>query len=473
METQYGIVPVEPQESRRKNAAREEGPAWLEGASLQERSEWFGTAFGHFLSPLLHYLHQKMDMRPVRNLIQAVEAILSFRDRANGLLLSELGDAMDGVGGRGGGTKRLGRLIHHQNWQGQDIDDFLKWRADQALGELEAQGEDALLIWDGTPLEKPESFEAEGLCPVRSSKSKRLTRIKKGYYHPPMRPIFVPGIHGIGLLLASRHKAVGLVLLALMHWWTSRGVWPTSERDENCKLLRLVQQWWGKRLLHIFDQGYAGGPWLGALSHFQVRFAIRWKKSYHLLSPQGVKQPPWHFGRGKKGQAPRQIHDAVKNRTVEGSVLWFAVRHPDLPDWPLTLVISRRKGGEPWYLLTNEKVESAEDAWRIALAYIRRWQIEMAFRHLKSEMAIQSLRVYDWEGRRKLLGLVSLAYAFLMELMRESAHRARDWLLDFACHRTGSHLQEVAIPLTRLRIALCKLWQTAPCAFVRRGAVFR
>ncbi len=154
-------------------------------------------------------------------------------------------------------------------------------------------------------------------------------------------------------------------------------------------------------------------------------------------------------------------------------MLWFAVRHPDLPDWPLTLVISRRKGGQPWYLLTNEKVETAEDAWRVALEYIRRWQIEMAFHHLKSELAIQSLRVYDWEGRKKLLGLVSLAYAFLMELMRQPAHRARDWLLDFACHRTGGHLQEVAIPLTRLRIALSKLWQSAPCAFVRRGAVFR
>jgi len=41
----------------------------------------------------------------------------------------------------------------------------------------------------------------------------------------------------------------------------------------------------------------------------------------------------------------------------------------------------------------------------------------MAFRNLKSEMAIQSLRVYDWESRLKLLGLLTLAYAFLMDLM--------------------------------------------------------
>jgi hypothetical protein len=474
LEDQYAIVPHFAQDPPPRNASAptEEAP-WLGGATLQERSNWFGTTFGQFLSPLLFFLHQKMDMRHVRNLIEAVEAILSFRDRCNGLLLSELGDAMDGFGRGGGGTKRLGRLIHHDGWNGQDVEDFQLWQADQALQGLEQEGEDALLIWDGTPLEKPESLHAEGLCAVRSSKGKRLTHYKKGYYLPPMRPIFVPGIHGIGLLLASRHKAAGVVLLALMRWWTTRGLWPTSERDESCKLLRQVKSLWGKRLLHLFDQGYAGSPWLGALLHFEVRFVMRWNKKFHLISNAGVKQPPHHFGQGKKGATTRQIYDAVKKKTVEGSVLFFPVTHPDYPNHPLTLVVSRRKGGTPWYLLTNEKVETEEDAWRIAMAYIRRWQIEMAYRNLKSEMAIQSLRVYDWEGRNRLLALVSLAYGFLMTLMRKAAHPARDWLIDFACHRTGEHLAEVTLPFARLRLALAKLWLHVPCSFVRRAGAFQ
>jgi len=95
----------------------------------------------------------------------------------------------------------------------------------------------------------------------------------------------------------------------------------------------------------------------------------------------------------------------------------------------------------------------------------------MAFRNLKSEMAIQSLRVYDWEGRLKLLGLLTLAYAFLMDLMGKACRTARDWLIDYACHRTGEHLREVDIPFTRLRIALAKLWLAYPSCFVRRGAM--
>lgn len=471
MEDQYAIVPhfAQGPTTREEPVPMQELP-WLEGASVQERSAWFGQVFAQLLSPLLSHLQQKLDVRIIRTLVQAVEAILSFRDRSNGLLLSELGDAMDGPGGGGGGTKRLSRLIHHERWRAQEVEDFLLWRAGQTLGELENQQEDALLIWDATPLEKPESFCADGLCAVRSSKAKRLTRIKKGYYHPPGRPIFVPGIHGIAVLLASRHKAAGVVMLACLRWWTSRGIWASAERDENVKLMRLLARLFGRRAVHVLDQGYAGKPMLGVLQHFDVRFVLRWNKRFHLLSSTGLAQPPWHFGRGKQGLTKRQIHDAVKKQTVEGSVLFFPVTHPDFPDWPLTLVISRRKGGTPWYLLTNEPVTTDEQAWRVAFSYIRRWQIELAFRNLKSEMAIQSLRVYDWEGRLKLLALVSLAYAFLMELMREPARCARDWVIDFACHRSGVHLQEVVLPFTRLRIALSKLWQRAPCSFVRRAA---
>ncbi len=165
----------------------------------------------------------------------------------------------------------------------------------------------------------------------------------------------------------------------------------------------------------------------------------------------------------------RGIWDAVHHRNVQGSVLFFPITHPDFPDWPLTLVVGRRKGAKPWYLVTNEKVESAQDAWKIVLAYARRWRVQILFRNLKSELAIQSLRVYRWEDRLKLLGLVTLAYAFLMEMMGKDKKKARDWLMAYACHRSGTHLRAVELPFSRLRLALSRLWLAYPCWFVRRG----
>ena len=373
--------------------------------------------------------------------------------------------------GHGGGTKRLSTLIHHQGWQAEQIEDFLLQRADEQLAQWQAQGQDALLIWDGTVLEKPESLKADGLCAVRSRKALRLTHVKKGYYHPPGKPIFVPGLHGIGWLLAGRSKQQGPPLLAALRWWTSRGPLASYEKDENCKLLRLASQRWADGVTHVFDRGYSGGPWLGALRGFKARFIVRWKTKQHLVDAEGIKQAAWKIARGKRGLAPRTIFDAVRRRNVEGSVLFFPVTHPDYPDWSLTLVIGRRKGGEPWYLLTNEVVNSAEDAWKVVMAYAWRWRIEMAFRNLKSELAIESVRVHDWEVRLKLLGMLTLAYAFLMDLMGTEGKMARDWLMDYACHRSGEHLREVETPFTRLRLALSKLWLAYPCWFVRRAAL--
>src|SRR5260370_25335051 len=110
------------------------------------------------------------------------------------------------------------------------------------------------------------------------------------------------------------------------------------------------------------------------------------------------------MARGKRGLAPRTIFDAVHRRNVEGSVLFFPVTHPDFPEWSLTLVVGRRKGGTPWYLLTNEVVETAADAWRVFMAYARPCRIERTFLNLKSDLPIQSLPVYYWSGRLSLLG---------------------------------------------------------------------
>src|SRR5437660_886276 len=112
-----------------------------------ERSQQYGGKFARFLEPLLRELDATIDKRPLRTLVQTVEAILVFRDQTHGLLLSELGGYLDGLG-HGGGTKRLSTLIHHKGWKAQQIDEFLLRRADEQIAQWEARGEEGLLIWD-------------------------------------------------------------------------------------------------------------------------------------------------------------------------------------------------------------------------------------------------------------------------------------------------------------------------------------
>jgi hypothetical protein len=138
-------------------------------------------------------------------------------------------------------------------------------------------------------------------------------------------------------------------MLAALRWWTSRGPLASDEKDEHCKLLRLVCQRWGERLLHI-----AGSRlWQQSLVGSPARLA---GAVYRALSDQvapGGCEPWSNKPPGKSGAAngvwPRaRSRDAGHHCTVEGSVLFFPVTHPDYPDWPLTLVICHSFGGNPW-----------------------------------------------------------------------------------------------------------------------------
>ena len=93
-------------------------------------------------------------------------------------------------------------------------------------------------------------------------------------------------------------------------------------------------------------------------------------------------------------------------------MLALPVRHPDYAGQLWLVVVRQGKGREPWYLLTNEPVEQEQDAWELAISYVRRWQIEESYRFQKCELQIESIRVQGWEPRRKLLLLVTLAYGY-------------------------------------------------------------
>jgi len=148
-----------------------------------------------FVKPLLVELDERLDVRLVQTFVQTLHVLLQFRHRNQGLLLSELGAYLASPDHAPAGTKRLSNLLHSPNWQAQQIERYVWQQADARLEQLEQEGEPGLLLWDESVLEKPESIALEGLCAVRSSKARRLKRIKPGYYNPPGGPpICVPGM---------------------------------------------------------------------------------------------------------------------------------------------------------------------------------------------------------------------------------------------------------------------------------------
>lgn len=156
----------------------------------------------HFLTPFLHELDVHVDVRLVRTFLATIRAILVLRHRSYGLLLSELGGYLLNPAQAPAGTKRLSNLLRSPNWSSALITQLLWQHACTRIAELQHQDEEVLAIWDESVLEKAESSAGDGLCAVRSSKAARLKRIKPGFFNPPTgRPIQVPGLHWLGLLV--------------------------------------------------------------------------------------------------------------------------------------------------------------------------------------------------------------------------------------------------------------------------------
>jgi len=433
-----------------------------QSATKQQKAQHLHEKLETFVNDLLIELDQRLDKRLVRTLLLTLQAIIKFRHSQNGLLLSELGGYILSPAQAPAGTKRLSNLLRSKRWTYRVIAHFLWRQADAHVSQLEQAQQTAIVAWDESVWEKPESLGSEGLSAVRSSKAQRLKRIKPGYYNPPGgRPIFVPGLNWMSLLVLGLS---GPPTLAAMRWWSTRGKFATQKAVPRQRLLKLCARWWGRRVIHVWDRGYGNAPWLAAALQHQVRFVVRWTKTFHLVDATG-KRNAWKITRGKRSLDYRLIWDARRRCKRTTGIYFCAITHPLWPTVPLWLVVSRPgKGRTPLYLLTNEPISTPDDAWRVVFIYMRRWQVEMMFRFAKTELAMQSPRLWHWHSRLKLLLMVSLVYAFLLSLLVDSLADLRQWLLRHFCHRTGKRYRQVSIPLYRLRAALSLLWLTHPPA---------
>jgi hypothetical protein len=429
------------------------------GQEAKIASQELSQLLEKFLSPLLIVLDTILDKRLVRTLVQVCVAMLRFRNNKQGLLLSELGSYIPGYPGQAttatARTKRIGNLLRSLKWSILQIDRYLLDEADKEVERLREHGKRILCIWDESVLEKPESEKLEGLCPVVSSKAKRLQRSKKGvvFNFPPKKAITVMGMEWTGALITGME---GMIKVAVMSWWTTKGDEATKLREQQELLLRKVFRRWGSQLLHIFDRGAASGPWIKVLQQLGIRFVIRWKKGHCFFDAKGEKKKLWQIGLGKKYLSHKEIHDTHTGEKMPCDIWWAQIWHEQYT-YPLYLVKVRVKK-KVWYLVTNENVKTAEQAWSIVFAYRRRWQIELSFRYGKSELAMECPRLYSMENRLKLLGIVTLVYAFLLHLLAPTYRELVETVLQFKCRRTGKQYKEALSPLYRLRWAISRLW---------------
>src|SRR5215217_6300159 len=274
-------------------------------------ADFFSARLQVFLFPFLIFLDQHLDRRLVATFSGLCRSILRLRNRSSGLYLSELGSYLLSPAQAPAGTKRSSNLLRSSKWSEQNIINYLALQSQLYCQRLQKQPKERLLLlWDESVQEKAESLKSEGLCAVRSSKAKRLLRIKPGYYLPPTKePVHVPGLRWVGLLLCGLRQAPQL---ARFRWWSSRRPHFSSLLQVRVELLNWARELFGRTLLHIFDRGYASAKWLGLLLNHQDRFLLRWPSAYQLLDEKGLKKRASRFSVGRRATSSQQVWDMVR-----------------------------------------------------------------------------------------------------------------------------------------------------------------
>jgi hypothetical protein len=208
-----------------------------------------------FLVPLLSQLGLVVDRRLVQTALRAVVAIICWRNRAHGLLLSELGAYIASPAQAPAGTKRLSNLLRSAKWTGRAIAQYLWEQADAVVARQEATEQPVYAVWDESVLEKAESAATPAMCPVRSSRAGRLAKSKVGYFQRLSRPVMVRAMHWLGLLVLAPGQPP---TLASLRWWSGRrDEQRAARRQQLQELLVGATGRWGPSVVHLFDRGYA------------------------------------------------------------------------------------------------------------------------------------------------------------------------------------------------------------------------
>jgi hypothetical protein len=418
----------------------------------QKSGEFLLCQSNQYLSALQKLLSKQVDERYVRTFYDTFIAILMFRNRAMGLLLSELGGFISGFEFAPAGTKRISRLLGCKKWSHKIVDDFFFKRAKERIIKLKSCKKRPLLLWDDSRIEKSESTFLGGLCSVFSSKAQRLTRIRPGFFTPPGNRICTTGYKWTGIMLSALGEVPSVFN---MTWWTTRGKHKEQGTNIIYQMLSKIHQQTGRTGLHVFDRGYANANMLEWLEKFEQDFLIRWVSNHQFVNQEGKLKKIYNIARSYKAKHSKQVNDKERKKYKTVTIAWAPVQHPEFVNMQLYLIIIRDKNNNnsPIYLITNVPINDRKTAWEMCFSYIHRWEIEQTFRCCKSELGMESPRLWFFDRTLKLLAIVSLVYDFLLKMLGNWKPYTKLLFKKWG-HRTGNRYRKAAIPIYRLRAAV-------------------
>jgi hypothetical protein len=224
--------------------------------------------------------------------------------------------------------------------------------------------------------------------------------------------------------------------VAIPIWWEDLGKAGHSSQQERIELLlQAMSRYKLKGMTLLADREYIGIKWFKYLSDNGLYFVIRIKEGIYHKQVNACAGRTWSQMQwaAKQKVAGKKVSKRVR---IGGLDLHYIVLKNPRPDAEDELV----------YLLTNRN--SPTEA---ASLYQWRWQVEVCFRHLKSNgLNLEAMNVQGKEKRHLMMAIAVLVYilAITEGLLKEYRDGIR-WVLD---KRSGFEYRAVSVFLKGLDI---------------------
>lgn len=207
--------------------------------------------------------------------------------------------------------------------------------------------------------------------------------------------------------------------VAVPIWWEDLQKAGHSSQSERVKMFQAAMQRYQLRGMTLLaDREYIGVEWLKFLKKSGLSFVIRVKEGIYHEAINAAKGPDWASLKRRAKSKPKG-KKVSKRICLEGLNLHYLILKNPRP----------KADDELIFLLTN--LDSPTEAARL---YELRWQIEVCFKHLKSNgFKLEEMNVQGKEKRHLMMAMVVLAYCLAIREGLIEAHRnAGRWILDKA-----------------------------------------
>lgn len=267
-------------------------------------------------------------------------------------------------------------------------------------------GKDTVLALDLSDISKEYSEKQEGLAPVRDGST---GKIKDGW---PILAVVGADVRG--------DKVIPLY----GKLYTKRGFGFKSENLEILGAIDELIKGIGKKGVWALDRG--GDRWklFVPILKRKLQFVVRMMSLRDMIDTERRVRNIAAIARSTRcsKKAEIVIHpkgEPVKKKTIR--IGFQKVSFTFEKNKELALVVIKGMGKKPLMLLTNLKVETAEDALKIMEVYLTRWKCEESFRFIKEAYGLEDVRVLKYEGLRNTVSLIMAVFFFVSVVLGAAA----------------------------------------------------